>query len=385
MRWRAICWALAVGVIGLAGFAKMLDLSEFARALETWTLIPTGVRPFLVVLVPTIEALASVLWFAGVRRRFITGLLVGVLSVSTLAFGAQVIWGGPPECGWFGSYAAQSRWLSDWPWVLIRNVVLLGMLMPAASSRKVPRPHGPVGGMAAARAFTLVEVVLVVALFGVVAALLVTSLAESRRRAQHVASLANLRSHSQVFSTYSADAKEAWPAFTIPTATYTVLRTPDNSQAVRVPYFGLVWTWHVPMLKYYSVALNDASFRQPYYPQKFGVSYLYPCVFISQPDFWRPETRELPPSQLRGTRVSDVAWASQKVLLTGLVSSSGMSTVAGAREAALCDGHAREVLPGEMEAGYPRNEAPAEITDHFQPQMPPLVHTLRGVRGRDLR
>ncbi len=242
-------------------------------------------------------------------------------------------------------------------------------------------------------AFTLVELILVIALIALLAALLVPSLGGSRRSARMTGTLSNLRHHGTIFAAYTAEHRDQFPALTDPLATYSVIRTPSGSIAVSSLYFGVDVFWWIGLAEqYYAGAWNGPLFRSPLATSNIGPNaYLMSCTLIAAPEYYNPETRQALPAQLRPVRATEVVWPSQKgILVDGMVQRPDyIHSTRGDLDAIMCtaDGRAglfstaRDILPQYGLGDGPDQQA---YGAHW-PSFLPTTHTIDGVRGRDIR
>lgn len=392
----ALC-AIGIGLIGGAGLLKLIDLASFSASLKSWTLIPSALVPWLAIGVPNAELLVCGLWFMPGYRRLATWLALGLLCVFTLGYGAQVAFAQPPSCGCLGAVSAALSVLDEWPAVLIRNVLISALLACGLAERVSVPPTADESGLKVkldhhrARAFTLIELILCVALVAILITLLSPSVSGMRRYARQQVSLSNIRSHTQIMIAYVGDYKDTWPYLTSPDATWSIVRSLSSRAARRVKYFGLYNVWHYGLADgYYNGNTKHVSFQQPYWTGEIAAAdyrqttYWYPCAFVAHSDFWNPSSRVLPERpQLQRTLLTDVSWPASKSLVVGLATAAG-STMFGDRELGFVDGHAELIPSSAVRRGYVDNEGRDSVyTDHGGLSMPPGLHTIDGVRGRD--
>lgn len=242
------------------------------------------------------------------------------------------------------------------------------------------------------RAFTLLETVLVIAIVSLLIAMLFPSLSNFRVSAREVVSQSNARQHASVMSMYAHDSRETWPYLTDPSSTSSVIRYNAGQSAIEIGYFLLASRWGVALADaYYDGVWNGGSHRSPFAVLESDgttLHYHYPCVFIGRPEYWNPETRKLPPSQLLATRVGDVQFPSHKVLI---VDSTTASAESGPRAnlrsiASLVDGSAGAWRRDQIEQGIGSDgmDLPRWFDAHPATRRFDLLHTMDGVRGRDI-
>lgn len=239
------------------------------------------------------------------------------------------------------------------------------------------------------RAFTLLELIICVAIVALVVCLTLPHLRGSRWLAQELKSTANLRSHSQIMASYALDESDSFPFFTHPEATLSVVR--GGGVAVAIPHFQSFWTWNIALADNYfgGVVLPD-SLVIPWQRAPDPVTmYWYGDCFIARPEYWRRETRRLDASQLRATRASEVQFPSAK----GLILEAGwMQGVRGRgfREGerfSSVDGSARRFAPGELRSPYVGGVGLVNGGGSFRGHLlaMPVMHTQNGVLGQDAR
>lgn len=254
-------------------------------------------------------------------------------------------------------------------------------------------------GHPASPGFTLIETLLAVLIIALLLALLVPSMGSFRETARGAKSLANLRSHVAVFAHYTSDWRDAYPYFTYPQATRTVLRAEQAGVTVEVPYFWAFQYWNVALAdRYYDGQPFHDSFYPPAYPDgtgtrelRFGPTpYHYACTFLARPEFWNPARRTYQKDQLGPNFTQDVLFPSQKFLfassypvrtMPGNIVSYEMSSPLAV---GFVDGAAAHLPANRCAPGYPNGDGSFNFPMH-QNSWPPGLHTLDGARGRDLR
>lgn len=254
----------------------------------------------------------------------------------------------------------------------------------------------------AARGFTIVETILVIAIAGVLLSLLLPSLSRVRDRARELRSLANLRSHAAVFGAYASDEDDHMPYFVDPRATYSVVRCDGLGRSFRTRYFGAHAMWSYALAdRYYDGNAHHDSFYPPGYPQglegaadvRAGSSrYWYPCAFIAAPEYWNPRTRT-GPEQWAATRHSAALFPADKALLIAwypleldLPDPVPPPSTLGylAMPLALMDGSAQSVALDRLTAGYSNGDGMFGKAFVHLIDFPFGMHTIDGVRGRDV-
>lgn len=235
------------------------------------------------------------------------------------------------------------------------------------------------------RAFTLVEVVLVIAILAVLLALVAPSLKGLGRSAKDTLALSNLAQHGKVFSVYTHDYADQWPLPTEPDATQTVFYPFDAPVSVR--YFEAHAFWNLALApQYYDGKPLHPSFRYPGEEAWIGSSYAYSCAFIAESAFWNGATRT-GPSQWRSTHAYEVLFPANKALLDTnapsflRLSGDGTSLRTVDFLTGFADGSARRVPPGAVVPPYDRGDG--GWFGSFHAHGIEMLDTLDGVRGRD--
>jgi prepilin-type N-terminal cleavage/methylation domain-containing protein len=245
-------------------------------------------------------------------------------------------------------------------------------------------------------AFTLIELLVVLAIIALLVSILAIGLKSIRERARRAASMANLRTHVQVFGTYTNEHRSVFPYFTKPGLSETYL-IGGGIETHKLPYFAAHKTWHIALADgYYTGDARSKLFLPPGYQNTtsfwpYEIPYLYGCAFIAHPEYWSPYSR-IGPEQYQPTRTDWVTYPSEKALI---VESWPFVERVQADEdqtehflyAGMCDGSARKLSAYERMHGYWRGDGLQFIMDGavHMTDWPPLLHTLDGVRGRDVR
>ncbi|GIK19729.1 MAG: type II secretion system protein [Leptolyngbya sp. PLA2] len=241
------------------------------------------------------------------------------------------------------------------------------------------------------RAFTLLEMILVVLLTALVTGLLLPTLGHVRASARDTVSVANTRSHAQVLAAYAADWDDYFPAFADPKAKRSVIR--GCNKVIVFPYFHTVYLWQYALCEdYYSGVLKHRSFLHPAAdpdpspddPKNIGINYLLSSAFLAAPAYWEPETRT-GPSQWCHSRLSSASFPAQKALITEIhpvrwFPHPGVEDGIGL---AFVDGSAGRFAKADLIEPYPNGEGSWDGT--WLPIGIYGMHTIRGWDGRDRR
>lgn len=384
---------LVAVVFLVSGVLKLVDLTEFASSLSEWAVIPPWVRLLAVYAVPPIEVSLGGLWLIGYRRRLVSALVGGVLVVVTGVYGIQVVLGEVPDCGCFGRVMAYENAKQGAVFVIGRNVILIALLgasLVATGATRGRPPARPARGRRAPPGLTLIETVMIVAMVGLLVALLAPALGRAKTAGQEIVSASNLRSHAQVVAAYHNDWNDAFPYFTDPEATFTIFRYGDH--LLRLQYFDAHAFWNFALAPgYYGGDVSHSSFFAPGRDRSYIMNdYVYSCTFLASHEFWNAETRT-GPSQWRGVRQFEVAFPSEKGVYLAPNYSGELRNVNG-RETLVtrdrkgmgaADGSA--VFAGESEflGVYPNGDGAWPGSFH-RTATGPVLHTIDGSRGRDL-
>jgi len=234
------------------------------------------------------------------------------------------------------------------------------------------------------RGFSLVELLLVIALIAILIGLTLPVLQEVRDDARDVASLSNLRQHGTVLQMYANDSDGYWPYF----------RSPEPA-ATDTRFFEQIWLWDHFLVThgYYGLAdefqvFFNPSFRHPG-RQPGRTSYLYASTHLTSSAYWSTDTRS-GRDQFRAVRVGDVTYPSDKAVLVEwhpvhslpTYSRSDLGPPEGQFAFAMSDGSARR------EPGSALLPAVREGDWHLEEGMMFMgtvgLHTVHGVRGRDI-
>lgn len=400
-------WLVAVVIllVGASGLLKFIDLDEFRAVLKQWTLIPSAAIPWLTVIVPSIELmLAGAWWLAPTRRRLVAVLTLGLLGLFTFAYALQSSHTPALPCGCFGAIVPDYVRNAEAAFVYGRNGLLIALLvvgvnMSQGGTRRFRVPSSTVTledvgsdrPPARTSGFTLLETILVVAIVGIVVAMTLPSLSIVRLKGREIASQAQIRSHASMMLLYATDHRDAWPAYTYADATSSIIRFDGGSNYTSIGYFQMNNYWPVALADaYYDGRWADKSFRSPARrPGSDGYhDYYYPCVFIASPEYWNAATRSLPPSQLRGTRVSDVTFPDRKILLLDEQTRS-IAWLDNPKQkvvTAQTDGRATSRAFSAFTPGFQSGDG-VDLPQYFAAHRGGLydfLHTIDGVRGLDL-
>jgi uncharacterized membrane protein YphA (DoxX/SURF4 family) len=132
----AVAQYLLATVFLMAGVAKLADRSGFERAVVNYRILPSALARRVGQFLPYVEVVGAALLFSGFFKVLVSGMLLGLLLVFTVAVVVNLIRGRELDCGCFGTVAeAKLSWLT-----VGRNILLSGLaLLVFASSVAVGR------------------------------------------------------------------------------------------------------------------------------------------------------------------------------------------------------------------------------------------------------
>ena len=165
------------------------------------------------------------------------------------------------------------------------------------------------------RGFTLVETLVTIAVIALLVAIILPSLASSRRAGFMLKSLVSVRSNAQFISAYCNSNAGQFPVV-IEGRFYDIGR----GSSIAFPFWQVEETWafvvqdHWPTESVPESVFSPKSSRESPY---FLGSYRYSWSFVAKPSLWNPDTSVTPETfpSLVGVRDSDVRFSSRKALL----------------------------------------------------------------------
>ncbi len=388
---------LAAGFIFISGLAKLLDIEEFWASLSSWWSIPRAMAGPLAFAVPIIEIAVAGCYMLGMRR-FRNGLiLIVLLVIFQFAYTIEWIRGGNPKCACLGVLVRNWMFASLAQYVILRNLILIVMLAVSiiSPSRRASELRGTPGRPHAAnRAFTLMEMLVACAMVAVLIAMTLPILQRIRFSSRESRNLANLRTHTQLFTAYSAAHRDSFPAFMDTRKPLTTLTT-ESGIIATFPYFNAATAWNIAMAdELYDGRWDSPAFTTPYSPGPASMSqYQWSCSFLADPMFYSVARKSLP-LQLRAIRSDEVLFPSAKVILSAQrpfatrFAASGASPTDHAH-VSMVDGHALSVVVNETMPSVHGGDGYYPDWGSFSSEHIPGIfagtHTPDGVRGRDIR
>jgi len=239
-------------------------------------------------------------------------------------------------------------------------------------------------------AFTLIDLLIVIVLIGLLVSILLPALAKVRRSANDIASLANLRSHGQVFSVYQTDWRDWFPQYAEPHADYSIVR--DETVSVAFEYFvGVVW-WPIALsLDYYDGnVVGNRVFLHPESEDSDFNNYILSSALMAEPAYWNRETRESGTGQWGGCRIDQIRFPSAKAQLvewhpinTLPFATEGYTSDQPGVAFSLADGSAMRSHTRDLVAPYPFGDGTG--FGHYQSIGIFGMHTVDGWIGRDVK
>ncbi|MFN7021854.1 MAG: MauE/DoxX family redox-associated membrane protein [Phycisphaerales bacterium] len=127
------CGAFVVMMVLLvSGAGKLLEWTTFRLSLETWLLMPNGLRAVVAVALPASEIVIALAWMLNLSRRKAAAAAVVAVASYTAFYGMHVVFSEPPACRYIAlieRYWA-GRVLGER--IMYRNAMLLCLVVPAA-------------------------------------------------------------------------------------------------------------------------------------------------------------------------------------------------------------------------------------------------------------
>lgn len=250
-----------------------------------------------------------------------------------------------------------------------------------------PQPHRPQPRPRSPAAFTLIELILIIAIVALLVALLLPSLGSVRSSARDVVAMSRMRQHASVFTVYSLDWDDYSPYQVHPDATTNIFR--GGGLVWEVEYFWATEFWQIGIADaYYDGAVYSKVFRHPDARESY-ISFRMTSSFLADPRYW-VEAAERDTSLWRGVRVTETRFPSQKAWLVEFHPIRGIPVGVG-NDAnskkgvglAFVDGHAGRFDGTEL-------ITPLQYGDGYVPYWRSRIgffgmHTPKGVHGRDTR
>jgi prepilin-type N-terminal cleavage/methylation domain-containing protein len=394
---RVLCWTLGC-ILAVVGALKLLDLEAFRESLRLWTLVPAWARGLIAAFVPIAEIAPLMIMLTMPHLRKFALMMCTVILVFIILFvGVHFLLADVPPCNCLGVLSKFIQLKRSWPWMLGLSTTLLvistiaSLLLTTDASQ-----HSRFEPDRARSGYSLIEILLVIAIIAIILALTIPSLSSMRFSARQTSSLSSLRQLAVTTSSYNSDYNDNFPVPWDPRATSWILRN-DRTQMI-IPgdfhYFSTYENWHYLLASYYG---NDTS-NQVYYPTEQvafensggGAPFAYSCAFLAHPAYWNESTRT-GSTQWRGTRSSSVAYASRKVLMISRAYLYGPVSTTDIRPNILkmklphsaVDGHATMRFSREFKVGISAGDGVLGVGGSHWGEFDPAMHTIDGIRGFD--
>jgi len=400
--WRWWLASIVFLVFIVVSLLKFSDLPEFESSLRGWVTLPTWAKAVAIPLAPAAELALALGWFFRIwpRRMAIGGIVLLILYSFALAI--EGLWGYAKGCSCLGIIPQRLGLLNSNGANLVRNILFIAALAPtalcghrAASGSRAPREETPPDGVPhAARGLTLVELLVALAIIGVLITLSLLGLQAVRRQSRSLAATALARQHVATLAAYCNDHRSNFPGFAIPRPTPTPVACEDLPAPAEILYFESYHMWNIALGGgYYGGHSRSELFHSPLAGPRSAVEeqmplndFLYPCVFLAAPSYWDLATRMRPTSQLRTTQDSEVRYSSRKSLIVHWAPSNRIVHQAD-EIVGFVDGHAGLGPLGQrmLDVG---NDGLPMLTPLFGGHRsggPPFLHTLNGVHGYDVK
>lgn len=126
--WTGLVARLVVGGVWIwAGLSKLPDPAASIETVRAYELVPAGLVEPVGYLLPALEVVVGIALVAGLLTR--GSALLSVLLLVAFVVGIASAWarGLEIDCGCFGGDGADRGGATDYPWVIARDVVLLGL------------------------------------------------------------------------------------------------------------------------------------------------------------------------------------------------------------------------------------------------------------------
>lgn len=173
--------------------------------------------------------------------------------------------------------------------------------------------------MIGTRGHSLIELLLVVALVGVLLAMTFPTIARVRGHARDLISVSNLRTHAQVLNMYSIDWNDSFIHFTRPGADATILTACGERALYR--YFMNSPMWYRPIAEeYYGSCDADPLYLPDRIDEAKDLNrspwdYFLTAAAVAMPGYWNLDTRASR-AQWGTQRLTDVRYPSSKSAFT---------------------------------------------------------------------
>ncbi|MDI6734938.1 MAG: MauE/DoxX family redox-associated membrane protein [bacterium] len=136
-KYMSVIFRLLLGIIFIwSGVDKIIQTEEFAKIISNYNLLPDFAINLLAIVLPWIEFVAGLLLISGLQNKSSSFIILGLLTVFTLAISIALLRGLDIECGCFGSNRGRVIALP----ILIEDIFLFLMALQVFLSDKRFRP-----------------------------------------------------------------------------------------------------------------------------------------------------------------------------------------------------------------------------------------------------
>ncbi len=242
----------------------------------------------------------------------------------------------------------------------------------------------------ASRAFSLIEILIVISILSILLALTVPSLVNARGQGRQVGCMSNLKGIATVIELYTQASRDRYPY--TPADTWIVTSPPEDppaSAGLDTQHFAKLrynWTALVggvaPWRQFFATWVCSGARRptdEPWRAGSYGTgdgasSYIYSSAFRARPEVWSPGATA-DPALLAAVAVGDVAFPARKVMFfDGEMAHLPPNADKDNRPMLFADGHA---------ALHRVSQAAKPVVNPFTKLAEPLHDTALGVRGFD--
>lgn len=386
---------VVLGVCFLAAAAgKLLRFEHFTTVISYLVQragAPGALVPIIATVIPAFEVfLAMSLIVPHQTRRAVAWITLAVLVLFSAILIALRNDPDAPACGCLGALAANT--LHDAAMGLARNAAMIALVIWFLSSNRshaAPAPHRPRTPRAHPRAFTLLELLLSIAVLALLIAILLPYLAASRRSARALTDLSVMRSLVIATDAYAASSRDTFPFFATPGDLTGPVRIRDVDFPAPLYFFTQYKYWTTLLIPDHTDlppaavefpgmrdVLRDAGFPDWVVATRYRIS----ATVWAAPAYWS-DTPPLPsPAILNAQRTADVRFPAQKGLLLDIGSPVLNAAHSGRNPTdasiALCDASARVIN------WYTLDDSRVSAPPHVQAL--PILTTRHGLHGVDL-
>lgn len=348
------------GLFAVAAVAKMVN-PQAATAFAQYHLQKMSMPPELATSVVACAAatellFCSVLFVWGARRAIVLPLAVLLVCYSAL-LAIALLDKKAPGCACFGVLSARASAMHLNLASVIRNVGLIGVCWYLFATGRAAQGfirddlNKPLGLPPARRAFTLIEVLVTIAVIAVLLGILFPALAGARKSARVTRELATTRQVATATTMYTDDFQSVMPFFARAGAPLFPMKVGDYELPDYTAYFQQAHFY--PSLLYPNYYGDRASIEDAWltsrgdpsgtHPNVWGTTFMLTQTAFAAPSYFGPFENPQDNALYRAVRTSECAFPSAKILVLnlnmGAYSADDESrTIKGKVLAALVDG-----------------------------------------------